>query len=180
MIGVKYGRNLNIFDKVYVLGRGEISIGDNFVMKSGNGWSISARNIKGVLYTAIKGRIEIGNNVGMSSTSIMARSLVRIGDNVNIGGDCIIMDSDSHRHYYLHRRKGFMKYVDDTKSIEPLPTSPVIIEDDVWLGTRCIILKGVHIGARSIVAAGSIVVKDIPADEIWGGNPARFIKKTQS
>ena len=56
-------------------------------------------------------------------------------------------------------------------------TAPVIIDDDVFIGTNCIIGKGVHIGARSIIAAGSVVVKDIPADEVWGGNPARFIKK---
>lgn len=49
--------------------------------------------------------------------------------------------------------------------------------DDVFIGCRSIILKGVTIGARSIIAAGSVVTKDVPADEIWGGNPAQFIKK---
>ena len=53
---------------------------------------------------------------------------------------------------------------------------PVVIEDDVLIGTNCIILKGVTIGARSIIAAGSIVTKSIPADCIAGGNPAKVIK----
>lgn len=148
-------------------------------MSSGSGLNFSAKNTQSVFYTATHGRIEIGNNVGMSSPSIEARLLVGIGNNVNIGGDCIIMDNDSHRQHYLHRRKGFMKTIDNPKSVEPLPAYPVVIEDDVWLGARCIVLKGVLIGARSIVAADSIVVKDIPSDEIWGGNPACFIKKNK-
>jgi acetyltransferase-like isoleucine patch superfamily enzyme len=54
---------------------------------------------------------------------------------------------------------------------------PIIIKDDVFIGTRSIINKGVIIGERSIVASGSVVTKSIPQDEIWGGNPAKFIKK---
>lgn len=52
----------------------------------------------------------------------------------------------------------------------------IIIEDDVLIGTNCIVLKGVHIGARSIIGAGSIVTKDIPSDCIAAGNPAIVIK----
>ena len=52
-----------------------------------------------------------------------------------------------------------------------------LMKDDVFIGANCYIGKGVIIGDRSIVAAGSVVVKSIPADEIWGGNPAKFIKK---
>ena len=55
--------------------------------------------------------------------------------------------------------------------------APVIIEDTVFIGAKCIILKGVTIGQNSIVGAGSVVTKSIPADEIWGGNPAKFIRK---
>lgn len=54
---------------------------------------------------------------------------------------------------------------------------PITIEDDVWLGTRVIVLEGVTIGMGAIVGAGSVVNKDIPAYEIWGGIPAKFIKK---
>lgn len=51
-----------------------------------------------------------------------------------------------------------------------------IIEDDVWIGSRVVILSGITIGCGSIVAAGATVTKDIPPCEIWGGNPAHFIK----
>ena len=55
-------------------------------------------------------------------------------------------------------------------------SSPIVIEDDVFIGVNCIILKGVTIGARSIIAAGSVVTKSIPADCIAGGNPAKVIR----
>lgn len=54
--------------------------------------------------------------------------------------------------------------------------SPIVIEDDVLIGVRCVILKGVTIGARSIIGAGSIVTKSIPADCIAAGNPAKVVK----
>lgn len=53
----------------------------------------------------------------------------------------------------------------------------MVIEDNVFIGARCIILKGVTIGENSIVGAGSVVTKSIPANEIWAGNPAKFIRK---
>lgn len=55
-------------------------------------------------------------------------------------------------------------------------SSPIIIEDDVFIGMNCLILKGVTIGARSIIAAGSVVTKSIPSDCIAAGNPAKVIK----
>lgn len=58
-------------------------------------------------------------------------------------------------------------------------SAPIVIEDDVLIGTRCIILKGVTIGARSIIAAGSVVTKSIPADCIAGGNPAKVIRRME-
>ncbi|KAB6168334.1 acyltransferase, partial [Bacteroides xylanisolvens] len=75
---------------------------------------------------------------------------------------------------YLERREERV-YKDWSKL--NIDHAPIVIEDDVFIGAHCIISKGVTIGARSIVAAGSVVVKSIPPDEVWGGNPARFIKK---
>ena len=66
---------------------------------------------------------------------------------------------------------GLEKYSHD------IPTLPIVIEDDVWIGAHSLILKGVHIGARSIIAAGSVVTSDIPSDSIAGGNPAKVIRK---
>ncbi|MBR1435568.1 MAG: acyltransferase, partial [Bacteroidales bacterium] len=65
-------------------------------------------------------------------------------------------------------------YLTDEKNIA---TAPVRICDDVLLGARVIVLKGVTIGEGSVVGAGSVVTKNIPPHQIWAGNPARFIRE---
>ena len=152
-------------------------LGDNFKFTSGDNLIPICRNMRGVFFTMTpEARIEIGNNVGMSSTCIWAKQLVCIGNNVNVGGDCIILDNDVHPHNYLERRNSFIANISLEEYLNKIPTSPVIIDDDVWIGAHCQILKGVHIGARSIIAAGSVVTKDIPADVIASGNPCKVIR----
>ena len=121
-------------------------------------------------------QIIIGNNVGISSSCIWAKERITIGDNVNIGGDCLIMDNDAHPHNYILRRMDYWKTEEEDIYLKQIPTSPIEIGDDVWIGARCQILKGVHIGPRSIIAAGSVVTNDIPADCVAGGNPCRVIR----
>lgn len=111
----------------------------------------------------------IGENSGMSGGLIYCANKVIIGKNVKIGGGTRIYDSNFHSLNSEDRRT----YLLDKQNTK---TAPVIIDDDVFIGCCCIINKGVHIGARSVIAAGSVVVKDVPADEVWGGNPATFIK----
>lgn len=119
-------------------------------------------------------RIIIGDNVGVSSSCLWANESITIGNNVLIGGDCIIIDSDVHSHYNVERRKGRAPLNGKYKIV---PTASVVIEDDVWIGARSLILKGVTIGARSIIGAGSVVTQSIPADCIAAGNPCKIIKK---
>lgn len=102
----------------------------------------------------------------MSSTRLWIHESARIGTNVKIGGCVLITDTDAHPMDYVARRSSN----DGTKS------APVVIEDDVWVGAHCIILKGVTIGARSIIGAGSVVTKSIPADCVAAGNPCKVIK----
>lgn len=109
----------------------------------------------------------IDDGSGLNGAVVYAAKSVEIGKNVKIGGGTKIFDTDFHPLNYEIRRT----------SNEGTLCAPIIIEDDVFIGTSCLILKGVRIGARSIVAAGSVVTKSIPADEIWGGNPAKFIRR---
>lgn len=121
--------------------------------------------------TVSKGALlEIGNNSGLSQFSINCKSHIKIGNYVNIGAGCLIIDSDFHSTNWDTRRNHNL----DKKSAK---TAPINIGDDVFVGARTIICKGVAIGARTIIAAGSVVVKDIPADCIAGGNPCKVIKK---
>ena len=181
LIGIKYGKNIQVFDKVYVKGGGKITIGDNFVFTSGEAINPICRNIRGCIYTVTEdAKITIGNNVGISSACIWSQTSITIGDNVNIGGDCLIMDSDAHPHNFMKRRGEFAIEVGKERYLKEIPSKPITIGNDCWIGARCIILKGVNIGARSIIAAGSVVTKDIPEDCIVAGNPARVVKRVIS
>lgn len=163
------GKNICIPGKVsWVIRGGKISIGDNFYFSSGDGVNPIASNLQGAVYMENGASLNIGNNVGMSSTRMWIHDSVTIGDNVKIGACVLIMDTDAHPIDYLKRRSSSF----GTKS------APIVIEDDVWIGAHSIILKGVRIGARSVIGAGSVVTKSIPQDCVAVGNPCRIIKKS--
>lgn len=114
-------------------------------------------------------KLSIHNNVGVSSSCIWCSKSITIGNNVKIGSGCVILDTDSHSLDFNNRR---IPKVD----FENTNRKAIVIEDDVLIGTNSIVLKGVTIGARSIISAGSVVTKDIPSDCIAAGNPCKVIK----
>ena len=115
------------------------------------------------------GKLIIGENVGISNTVIQCHKEIKIGNYVNIGDGVLIMDTNFHSTNWKLRadRKN------DTKNKK---SASIIIGDYVFIGARSIICKGVAIGEKSIIAAGSVVIKDIPSNVIAGGNPCRVIK----
>ncbi len=119
----------------------------------------------------INAKLKIGNHVGMSGTAICCAYKITIGNYVNIGTGTKIYDTDWHPIEHLERRKNPGINLDKIKYAE------IIIGDDVWTGANVIILKGVSLGKRVIVAAGSVVTKSFPDDVIIAGNPARIIKR---
>jgi acetyltransferase-like isoleucine patch superfamily enzyme len=171
-LGVSFGKGLRVSGSMNLIvsQNSNIKIGDNFRLVSGNMYNSIGRNIKSCLRADDQSKVIIGDNVGMSNVSIWAKLSINIGNNVKIGADTIVIDSDMHALDYMHRRN----YKDDVINAQK---KAIIIGDDVFIGTRSIICKGVNIGARTIIGAGSVVICDIPADEIWAGNPAKFIKK---
>lgn len=178
--GVQFGKNMRVFDRFYLtMSPGaRMSVGDNFVFSSGDGINPLCRNIRGKIFIGKDALIEIGDNSGLSSVCLWAKERICIGNNVKIGGDCVLMDTDAHSLDWevragLRRNKWGGGAVSDCDSAN---SSPILIGDSVLIGTRCIILKGVTIGARSIIAAGSVVTKSIPSDCIAGGNPCRIIR----
>lgn len=175
--GIQFGKNLLVYNKVYITGRrGKITIGDDFTFTSGDGINPIFRNLRGCIHTATPSSvIIIGNHVGMSAPCIWVKTKLTIGNHVNIGGNCTIMDTDVHQLDYLARRGEKPANPDDVSTI--VQSAPVTIEDDVWIGANCQILKGVTIGARSVIGAGSVVTKSIPADCIAAGNPCKVIRR---
>jgi acetyltransferase-like isoleucine patch superfamily enzyme len=106
--------------------------------------------------------VRIGAGCGLSGTVIAAASLVEMGERVLCGANVTIMDSDAHGLAVDRRRT----------APEPCPVS---IGDDVWLGLNVIVLKGVAIGRGTVVAAGSVVVSDLPPGVVAAGQPAVVI-----
>lgn len=175
--GVKFGKRMRAYNRIYIIGDGKVTIGDDFLFTSGDSLNPICRNIRGSIYTMTpNARIEIGDRVGISSACFWAKERITIGNDVNIGGDCIIIDNDAHPINYIQRRNVYKEEVGLSEYYKKIRTAPIVIDDDVWVGARCLILKGVHIGARSVIAAGSIVTTDIPSDVIAGGNPCKIIR----
>jgi acetyltransferase-like isoleucine patch superfamily enzyme len=116
-----------------------------------------------------KGNLIIGDNVGMSSTAIVCHDRIEIGNNVNLGGNVVIYDTDFHS---LNQSDRLNRELDGNNT----STKPVKIGNNVFIGAHTTILKGVTIGSNTIIGAGSVVTKSIPDNEIWAGNPAKFIR----
>lgn len=127
---------------------------------------------------ALGGDIAIGHNTWIGHSDIMAAQSVTIGNDVIISDDVIIMDNNNHPTSMNSR----MAMSESGDFFGPLwkwdkaASSPVVIEDNVWIGKRTIILKGVTVGKGSIVAIGAVVTKDVRPGVIVGGNPARELK----
>lgn len=175
---VVFGKNMLICNQFYLIKHptAKIKIGNNFVFTSGEAFNPLCRNIRGCIYAYKNSIINIGNNVGISSACLWAKSEIKIGNNVKIGGDCIIMDTDAHSLDFHIRNSQETNEQGELIDTILANSKPILIENDVLIGTRCIILKGVKIGARSIIGSGSIVTKDIPSDCIAAGNPCKVIK----
>lgn len=115
--------------------------------------------------TTVTRKTYLGNNVSFNGMKIAGRGTVVIGDNFHSGEDCLMI-TDVHNY-----DGGTAIPYDDTYIVKSIH-----IEDNVWLGSRVIILGGVTIGEGAIIQAGSVVVSNVPKYAIYGGHPARFIK----
>lgn len=165
---VSYQSFPQIIGRIVISGRGKLSFGKQVMINSDIYINPVGMTNQTMFYIGPNGVVEIGNNVGITNSLFFANEKIIIKDDVLIGGGCQLLDNDFHSTDYKDRLKGGKINV---------KSKPIIINESAFIGTSSIILKGVTIGARSIIAAGSVVTKSIPSDEIWGGNPAVFIKK---
>lgn len=156
--GGHLGRYLIIYEQVRINSGNpkSIFIGDNVQM------------LRGVTVSTYKsGKISIGNNVHIGEYSIVTSNKeIIVKDNVTIGPQTVIVDLD-HVHEKIEvpiNKQGFR-------------CEKIMVEEDVWIGANCSILKGVTIGKGSVIGAGSVVNKDIPPYSVACGVPAKVIKK---
>jgi acetyltransferase-like isoleucine patch superfamily enzyme len=149
----------------------EISIGKRIWMRSWKTSNPLAPNHPVVLSTRSRdAKIRIGDDVGLTGTVIVAANSVEIGDRVLVGANSTIVDTDFHPLDVKTRQEDILAG----------KNAPVIIEDDVFIGMNCIILKGVRIGAGAVIGAGSVVAIDIPPYAVAAGNPARVVRPAGS
>ena len=161
------GKNSCFRGKIYFSGE-NIKMGNNCKINSGFKFNSIGGQERMIIVTRKEGKIIIGDNVGISNSSIVSINEVIIGNNVMIGGSCKIYDNDFHSLTLANRM---------AKTDPDIKNAPVHINDGAFIGAHSIILKGVTIGKNSVIGAGSVVTKDVPDNEIWAGNPAKFIKK---
>ena len=165
--GVSCEKGLRSRGKVYIYNGdlGKIHIGKNVSLNSAD-WAnpIGSGNHIWIQIIGRESSLSIGDETGISNTAITCATKVEIGKQCLIGSGCKIYDTDFH----ILPIQGKEKRIN---------SAPIIIEDRVFIGAGSTILKGVRIGENSVVGAGSVVAKDIPANEVWAGNPARFVYK---
>lgn len=148
-------------------GSGQLIVGLNVTINSSVRSNPVGLAVRTSVFIAPSATITLGKGVGISNTVLYAWKSIEIEEEVMIGGGCQIYDTDFHSVAYEDRILGGDKMA---------KSAPVTIRKGAFIGTSCIIMKGVTIGERSVIAAGSVVVKSVPPNEIWGGNPAKFIK----
>lgn len=171
---VKIGRNFQLYGKLQtkINKDSKVILGNNIIFRSATKYNFVGINKPVSISVSKMAELFIGDNSGFSGTSIFVSSKIVIGNNCNFGGNTFIWDTDFHPLNHLARR---------INQASEIKNAPIIIGDDVFVGANSVILKGVTIGDRAIIGAGSVITKNIPADEIWAGNPAKFIRiNTQS
>lgn len=169
---VKFGKALrsNGLAKFDIRLSGCLRIGHNFSMNNGFNHNMIGRQQPCYFVIMEGATLIIGDNVGISATAFVCSNHIEIGNNVKIGGNTVIYDTDFHSIDPQLR----MNANTDKKNTK---NAPVKIGNNVFIGAHSTILKGVEIGDDAIVGAGSVVTKDIPMREIWAGNPAKYIRK---
>lgn len=169
LCGIKIGHNVIINGRILFTGTNKVVIEDNVYINSNERSNPIGGNIRCYFKTMGDGRIIIKKGARLSNVAICSNKEVYIGENVYIGGDVCIYDTDFHSIDYNERVKG-----DDDDGIKSLP---VKINEGVFIGAHSIILKGVEIGKRSVIAAGSIIAKNINENVIVASSSLRLIKE---
>mgnify|MGYP001446857868 CR=1 FL=1 len=179
---------LNFYYKIIYKLKYSLSVHNNTVIQF---WKIRFNNFKDVYLEVGEGsyvasdinfekdnsKLLIGKNSFVSGAKFSIANKVQIKDNVQIAFGTVFFDHNSHSLNYKFRRQDLPNRLKSFKDWSEVKSENIIIEDDVWIGTNSIILKGVKLGRGSVIAAGSVVTKSTKPFHIYGGNPAKIIKK---
>lgn len=158
---ISFGKRLKVFGSILIYKEpgSQINIGSDCRFNSSDYLNFRGINHRTILQTGnSKAQLRIGNGCSFSGVSIVCDNQVVLHNNVRVGANSSIADRDGHN----------------------CGIKPIEIMDNVWLGMNVHVLKGVTIGENSIIGAGSIVTKDIPANVVAAGNPCKVIKEIRN
>ncbi len=130
-----------------------------------------------VLFDRRDARLSIGDRTFVGSSVIVVAERVAIGDDVLISWGCTIVDHDSHSVHFDERAQDVVDWYSGRKDWSHVAIRPVSIGNRAWIGVNALILKGVTVGEGSVVAAGSVVTRDVPPYSLVAGNPARVVRE---
>ncbi len=133
------------------------------------------------------GSVEIGDRSFIGRSNLVCADEIRIGSDVLVAWGCWFVDHDSHsmvwqdraedvERWRLGMRAGGLKAAAESKDWAPVRTAPIRVDDRAWIGFNSTLLKGVTIGEGAVVAAGSLVTKNVEPYTVVGGNPAQVIR----
>lgn len=177
---VRYGKRLLLKGVPIIFNKkgADLSIGDNCCIKSSFLSNLIGLYSRTIIVTRAAGaEIIIGNNVGISGATIYARNSIRIGDNTAIGGNCKILDNDFHPIEYETRNR-LLKDPSGGDS-DLIPSKPIVIGKNCFIGCNSIILKGTVLGDGCVVGAGAVVSGKFEENSVIAGNPAKVIRKIE-
>lgn len=153
----RVGLRVRLYGKAAIKNRGTLVVGDRVRLFS----TVATLQLEvghgAALHIGDRTLINYGSSIG-------ATQLVRIGERCNIGTHCILIDNDFHS-------------LEPERRDEVPPSAPIVLRDNVWLGARVIVLRGVTIGEGSVVAAGSVVTRDVEPRSLVGGVPAKLLRR---
>ncbi len=173
---IQFERNLRIVGTMPYLKipqNGKIQIGKNVILNSDSKNSNTTLTTRVKFVTGYSGKITIGDNCDLNGTCFVAYDEIEIGNNCQFASSSIISDTDFHPVNPIHR---LSQMNGEQYPYESVQKKKITIGNNVWVGWGTTILKGVTIGDNSIIAAGSIVVSNIPQNSIAAGNPAKVVK----
>jgi acetyltransferase-like isoleucine patch superfamily enzyme len=139
-----------------------------------------------IIFETEQGEIKIGDRVFIGGSNFHCINSIVIGNDVMFSWGCTVIDNNSHSliaHDRINDVLAWKKGIEEGcigkyKDWSVVKNAPIVIKDKVWVGFNSIIMKGITIGEGAVIAAGSVVTKDVPDYAIVGGNPAKIIKYT--
>jgi acetyltransferase-like isoleucine patch superfamily enzyme len=167
-LNLEIGKNSKILNyKIHPVSGNRIEIGENCILNCRI--SFDRENAKFI----------VGDRCYIGASSLVIAEEIECGNDVVISWGVTIVDHNSHAIEWSGRKNDILDWHKGIKDWSNVKIAKVKIGDRCWIGFNAIILKGVTLGAESIVAAGSVVTKDVPEGCIVGGNPAMVIGKTK-